>query len=88
MDSNSLQIFDALEKWYRSKINKRRTQGAFIAAGLVGSYALGPLYLAIASLGTVSLLSWRLFTPKSSNQSTFFKNETNTRLPLKKDKKF
>ena len=53
MKLNSLQIFDALEKWYRYKINKRRSQGALIAFGLVGSYALGPTYLAIACLGTV-----------------------------------
>ncbi len=69
MKLNSLQIFDALEKWYRYKINKRRSQGALIAFGLVGSYALGPTYLAIACLGTVSALSWRLYGPKKDESS-------------------
>ena len=70
MNLNSLQIFDALEKWYRYKINKRRSQGAFIALGLIGSYALGPIYLAIACFGTVSALSWRLYGSKSDKSSS------------------
>ena len=60
MDTKSIQLFDALETWYRKRTNKRRTQGVSIAAGIIGSYALGPTYLAIACLGTVSILSWIL----------------------------
>jgi len=67
METKSIQIFDALETWYRKKTNKRRFQGASIAAGILGSYALGPIYLAIACLGTVSILSWNLL---SSNNKT------------------
>ena len=66
MDRKTPQTFDYLETWYRKQTNKRRLQGVAIAGGLAASFAAGPQFLAIASVGSALLLGVKLVASKRS----------------------
>ena len=67
MDPKTTQAFDHLETWYRKQTNKRRLQGIAIAGGLAASFAAGPQFLAIASVGSAVLLGAKLVASKRSS---------------------
>jgi hypothetical protein len=66
MDPKFTKTYDHLETWYRNQTNKRRVQGLALAGALAASFAVGPQFLAVATVGSAVLLGAKLVASKRS----------------------